>query len=224
MPKQRYPIKRVWLILTFPFRLICVIISSPFKIAFLIIKHSLKRPRKNTKRKDVKEIDFLGLGKLLYADFATEFEVYYNSFLADGKQFYKKFKSIIQSDSNSNLKPIDVLRLFGDYKQLIAEMDWKGEEDENELDEFIESQIKQNIVWTQASLLRASVEEKLQRDGKFILKLFEAIDKDLQAINKRLLFFETDFDAYALMPVEKVIYNEIIKNAAGYFQGADDLY
>ena len=67
-------------------------------------------------------------------------------------------------------------------------INWRGEEDEYALEEMIETLLNQKIGWAKTAMVRASVAVKQQRDGKFILKLFTAVDNDLKAVNKRLLF------------------------------------
>ncbi len=202
--------------------LIYLVVSLPFKIAHIIYKDKKDNPSKKKKRKSDKEVNFENIEELLFSDCKKEFQEFYNLYLSDKKHFNLKY-GLNQHDKNANSKPIEILQSFGDLKQKIGFIDWKGEENIKEIEEFIEAQIGQKPVWTNTILLRSSVDESKQYDGKFIIKLLKAIDSDLQSINQRLLFLNMDWDAYVYIPLTTITFDKIIENAPNEFQSANDL-
>lgn len=211
--------KRILEIITFPFYVIYKIIAFPFLIVSLIIKDTYKR-RGN---KNSEDIDFLSIGKLLYADCETEFELYYQLFESDIEGFKIKYRDFFKDENISNLTPIEAFCLFGDHKKKLYFMDWRGEENEYEVENFIQTIVKEKINWTNSSKLRGVVDEESQRDGKFIIELYKSIDKDLKENNKKLIFLNTNDDSYVFKIVEIKIYNKIFSIAPTYFCGAENL-
>jgi hypothetical protein len=59
-------------------------------------------------------------------------------------------------------------------------------------------------------------------DEFYILKLFEAIDKDLVEVNKKLLFFDLGTDSYIFTVIDQKTYNIICKHKE--FHGSEKLY
>jgi len=215
-------IKKALLILAYPFILLYLVISFPFKIAYIIFKDKKENPTKKKKEKIVDDVNFLYVGQLLFANYKNEFTEFYNLYLTDKKQLNTKYKLNLK-DNNADFNPIEILQIFGDLKQKIGVIDWKGEENINEIEDLIKSQIDKEIVWTNTISLRNSIEESKQNDGKFIIKLFQEIDKDLQRINYRLLFFEMGGDAYVYIPTKTNTFDRVLENAPNDFQSADEL-
>lgn len=205
-----------------PFYLLYLLVSFPFKIAYFIITDKKDEPKKKQKSKIDADVNYLHIGELLFAECKKEFKEFYNLYLTNKKQLDSKYQLNLR-DSDADLKPIEILQLFGDYKQKVGFIDWKGEENINEVEEFIERSIGKKLVWKNAISLRAFVEEDNQNDGKFIIELFHAIDKDLQSINYRLLFFDMGWDAYVYIPTTTIAFDKIFESASTDFQTVDDL-
>jgi len=214
-------IKKILFVLAYPFILVYLIASFPFKIVWIILKDKQNRPSKK-KKKNHADINFLYVGELIFADCKDEFHEFFNLYLSNKKNFQLKYKLDLQG--NTNLKPIEILQAFGDFKQKLGLIDWRGEENINEIDKFIENQISKNLVWTDTVSLRASVDVSKQRDGQFIIKLFKSIDKDLQSIGYRLLFFDMEWDAYVFIPTSTEVFDKILEYAPSRFQSVDELY
>ena len=215
-------IKKILLILAHPFYLFYLLVSFPFKLAYIIIKDKKDNPTRKKKLKINTDVNFLYIGELLFANCKNEFKEFYNLYLTDKKQFNTKYSVNLQAN-NSDCKPIEIVYAFGNYKQKIGFIDWKGEENRNEVEEFIERNVDKSLIWKNAISLRASVQESKQDDGIFIKKLFHAIDKDLQSTNYRLLFFDMGDDAYVYIPTTTTIFKQILENAPNDFQSVDDL-
>ena len=182
------------------------------------INDELKVERKN--KKDTSELFNIGL--LIFQNHKEEFETFYSLFQKDKKKFISQ-NELLDYDFNT-LKPIDVLYLFAESKKLVHIIDWRGEENEMEIEEFIENNIiKQAHNWTNSTNLRNSISLDKQRDGKFIVDLFKAINKDLKSISQKLLFFELGSDVYTFTTVDFITFDEIIKKSPNYFHGSNKL-
>jgi hypothetical protein len=214
--------KKILLILAHSFYLFYLLGSFPFKLAYIVIKDKKDKSTKEKKLQINTDVNVLYIGELLFADCIKEFKEFCNLYLTDKKQLNTKFSVNLQVN-NGDCKPINIVYAFGTYKQKIGLIDWKGEENINEVEEFIESYIDKKPIWENAIFLRASVEESKQYDGIFIKKLFHAIDKDLQSITYRLLFFDMGGDTYVYIPITTTIFKQILENAPNDFQSVDDL-
>lgn len=215
-------VKKVLLIFAHPFYLIYLLVSFPFKIAYIIIKDKKDNSTKKKGRKINADVNFLYIGELLFPNSKKEFQEFYNLYLTDKKQLNTKYQLNLQ-DNNAEYKPIEIVHAFGDHKQKVGVIDWKGEENINEVEEFIERCIDRKIVWKNTISLRASVDESKQNDGKFILKLFRAIDEDLQTINYSLLFFDMGGDTFVYIPTKTIVFDKILESAPDYFRSVNDL-
>ena len=54
-------------------------------------------------------------------------------------------------------EPIDVLCEFAEARGLVQVIDWRGEEKEREIEEFIEKFLRQEILWRNSSSLRSGL-------------------------------------------------------------------
>jgi hypothetical protein len=211
-------LKRIWEIITFPFILIYTFLLFPFKTAYIILadKKGNKRKINSSVKFDIKQV-----GQLIYPGLSKDFDDFINLYSKSKTEFRKKYKEI--GIDNSELSKLELLQSFGDIKQKLGFIDWKGEEDEFEIEGYIEKQIQKEIVWTNSTLLRKSIPIDKQRDGKFIVKLFQAIDKDLQFINFRLIFLNMGWDAYIFLPVTQQAFNKVFELAPNQFENANEL-
>lgn len=107
------------------------------------------------------------------------------------------------------LKPIQIIYIFGDNKGKLWMTDWRGEENESEIEYFLEDKLKIKTDWKNANEIRKGVDEKRKRDGKFIIDLLKTIDQDLASLNRRLIFLDLGWDAYVYTVVDQVSYKTI---------------
>jgi hypothetical protein len=178
----------------------------------------IKSPKKSRRNNS----ELLRVGTLIFQNHKEEFVSFYNLYLHDKKKFLVQ-KEMEEFDLE-NLRPIDVLYIFGASKNLVHLIDWRGEEYEEDIETYIEDHLlKQKHTWTNASKLRLGVDEQKQRNGKFIVDLFKSVDNDLQAINQRILFFDLGSDAYAYTTLDSKTFDEIILNAPDSFHGTNKL-
>jgi len=211
-------LKRIFFIIAYPFMLLYYVFSFPFKIAYIIISD-----KKGSKKKSnpTAEFDIKKVGHLLFPDLHKDFDAFLKLYTTDKTEFAKKYKEI-QTDC-ADLSQLELIQSFGDINQKFSVIDWKGEEDEFKIEDFIQEQILQDIAWTNANSLRKSVAQDEQRDGKFIVKLFQAIDTDLQLLNFRLLFLNMSWDAYVFLPVSRQTFDKIFQLEPNQFDKANEL-
>ena len=211
-------LKRIWEIITFPFIVIYTILLFPFKIAYIIFtdKKGNKRKINSGVKFDIKQV-----GQLIYPDLTKDFDDFINLYSKNKTEFRKKYKEI--EINNNELSELELLQSFGNIKQKLGFIDSKGEENEFEIEEYIEKQIQKEIAWTNSILVRKSIAIDKQGDSKFIVKLFQAIDNDLQGINFRLIFLNMGFDAYVFLPVTQQSSNKVFQLAPNQFENANEL-
>ena len=170
--------------------------------------------------------NYLEIGLLLFPNHKNEFESFFNSFTASKAKFISDYDELLQDYDNfelEKLKAIEVLYIFGDSKKQLWLTDWKGEENEKEIETFVEKHLNQKITWTNASKFRSDNAKTDQRDGNFVIDLFKQADKDLQQINRRLIFFSLGWDAYVFTTVDTKSFNQITTKMPSNFEGADKL-
>lgn len=226
--KRRRMAKKIIDIILFPFYLLFLFVSFPFTVAKIILtdKREKKiRNRYNGLKKNKKE-NLSEVGQFIFPNYKTEFEDFFNLFLNDKKTFAIKYEEMLEGHDNfelNELKPIEAIYIFGKSKQVLNLTDWHGEENEKEVEEFIANKLKMEIDWKYVNELRKNVELEKQRDGKFIISLFRAIDKDLESLHKKLLFFNLHWDAYVYTIVNPSSYKMMTDKFGKYFHGAKEL-
>lgn len=220
-------IKRILEIITFPFYLLFQFVFFPFKILKIVIDDKRDRKKSNSEINSKKNVDLKELGKLLFPNHIwTEFEVFFNPFLSDKKRFISVNKDLLAAYDDfelDKLKAIEVIYIFGDSRQKLWITDWCGEENEREIEYFLEDKLQIKSNWTNVNKLRKITDEGKQRDGKFIIDLLKAIDRDLEVLNKRLIFFDLEWDAYVYTVVEQALYKTIIAKFGILFHGTGKL-
>jgi hypothetical protein len=159
--------------------------------------------RQKAKQKQ-KDKDFLQIAKSIRPSLQTEITFFFKS-------------------SKDGAKPIDLFYNFMDDKNQVLTIDWKGEENEGEIETFIELLNQEQIKWTKVNELRTSQRKRKVSDDKFIIKLLKSVDMDLQNINTRLLFLNTDGDSYAFTTVDTGTYKKVLDNLRKEFYGVDKL-
>lgn len=221
-------IKRILDIVTFPFYLTFQFISFPFKIANIIIddKSEKKRNSKDNELGKTSQNELIEIGQFLFSEFYIEYETFVHSFHKDKNEFFSVNKGLLSNYDNfelNRLKPIELIYIFGDSKEKLWTTDWHGEENEREIENFLENKLQLKIDWKNVNEIRKGVNEEKQRNGEFIIYLLNTIDKDLEALNKKLIFFDISWDAYVYTVVDKTLYKTITDKFGTLFHGAEKL-
>lgn len=180
----------------------------------------------NRARKLSVNSDYLTVGQLLFPEHKDELGKFYNSYATDKATFISEYAVLLQNYENFDLEklaPIEVLYIFGDSKEQIWFTDWRGEENEMEIETFIEEYLGHKVNWTKSSTLRLDYPEEDQRDGEFIIELFKRIDEDLQQYHKRLIFFSLGWDAHVFTAVDSKSFTNITTKMPSQFEGANEL-
>ncbi len=159
--------------------------------------------RQKTKQKQ-KDADFLNIAKGIRPNLKTEIISFFKS-------------------SKGDSRPIDLLYNFLDEQKQVITIDWKGEENEGEIEAFIESLNQEKIKWNKAIETRANQQKRKDSDDKFTIKLLKSIDKDIQNINARLLFLDNDGDSYVFTTVDAETHKKILGSLRKEFYGIDKL-
>jgi len=175
-------------------------------LVFVSIIFLIKDEIKETKGMKSKMKEYLEIGKLLFENNREEFETFYNSRLQKNKV---------------KLRPIEIIQEFSSLKNLSLIVDSYGEENEGEVKAFVSLLINQDISWNNTTILNKENID-YSEDEFYILKLFEAIDKDLVEVNKKLLFFDLGTDSYIFTVIDQKTYNIICKHKE--FHGSEKLY
>ena len=221
-------IKRIFDILTFPFYFIYLLISFPFKILKIIIDDKIEKRSYNDSKLSNKtnEEGLVDIGTILFSGLKKDFENFFNTFLKDKKAFLTENEELLENYDNfelDNLKPIEVIYIFGDSKEKLWMTDWRGEENEKEIENFLEDKLQIKTDWRGVNEIRRGVDEERQRDGKFIIDLLKTINKDLAPLNKRLIFLDLGWDAYVYTVVDQVSYKTITDKFGTLFHGTEKL-
>ena len=219
--------KRILEIITFPFYFIYLLISFPFKVLKIILDVRIEKKTKNseTNFKPNSNIELLEIGQLLFPNQYSEFELFFNSFQNDKKTFLIENKEFLKGYDNfelDKLKAIEVIYIFGDSKQAVWMTDWKGEENEREVETFLETKLQSKIDWIHVNKLREEINPP-KKAGDFINNLLKTVDKDLEPINKKLVFFNLGWDAYIYTVADKTSFKSINSKFDALFHGTEEL-
>ncbi|WP_143785980.1 DUF6630 family protein [Ohtaekwangia koreensis] len=167
------------------------------------------------------------IGKLLFQDYLDEFESYFNLYLHEKEEFIRRYSvMLLKNNEDAKLKdisPLEVIYAFADNKGIVHITDWRGEENENEIQDFIDTRVLNKPSWTNVDTLRRGVDGEKQRDDKFTIDLLKAVDKDLLELNRKLIFFNLGWDAYVYTAVDLVAFQAILNKFSGHFHGTEKL-
>lgn len=167
-------------------------------------------------------LDVRALGQMIYADEQRSFDEYFTLYSTDKDGFVAKYGVDIMA-VKGNPSTLELLFMFGEPLGLLADIDWRGEENCGEIEEFIEGRTGRSISWRNSAVIRRTVPEESQRNGKFILKLLRAIDSDMTLVGQKLIFFEMSWDSYVFASVDQATFNSVISTAPGLFHGVERL-
>jgi hypothetical protein len=174
----------------------------------------------------VSNTDLLEAGQLLFPKLKTEFEHFFLTFLKDKKTFLVDNAELLEDYDNfelDKLKPIEVIFIFGDSKENLWITDWRGEENEREIENFIENKLKIKSDWTNTRELRKGAFQEKHRDGEYIIDLFKTIDTDLETLGKRIIFIDFDWDAYVFTVVDQSTFKTLIEKFGTHLHGTEKL-
>jgi len=221
-------IKRILEIIMFPFSLLLQFILLPFKIVKIIWddKKEQKKSNADAISNKTKKEELSSAGHYLFPDFAAEFVTFFNEYQNNKKRFISSNKSLLVGYDNfelEQLKPIEVLYIFGDSKQKVTITDWRGEENEREIEHFLENKLQIKTSWMNTKELRKAIDEKKQNDPEFVIALLKTIDKDLQPLKKRIIFFDLGWDSYVYTAVSHASYKMLTEKFGTFFHGTDKL-
>jgi hypothetical protein len=177
-----------------------VLLAGLGLIFFIALLYELRKGFKQKK----KGLDFLRIANSIRPNFKNEIGSFFKS-------------------SKSNAKPIDLFQAFMVDKGQVINIDWSGEENEGEIEAFIESITQEKITWTKTNDLREKQKAKEDSSDKFVMKLLKAIDADLKNINFRLLFLKTDGDSYSFTTVDNETFGKVLTHLKKDFYAAGKL-
>lgn len=193
-----------------------------FLVIFMIVGAFTLRKKKVVMA--TKTSDFQEIGSLIFPSEKGAFETFFQDFLTNKSMFLDEHVDLIEEYGFDNPNALQITYMFGDSRELIGYVDWRGEENENEVEDFIKAQMSgKEVDWNHTKKLRESHAGEDQRDGSFIIDLFKAIDKDLMGAERQLLFFDLGFDAYVFSSVPKMTFAQVIEKAPNSFHGTDRL-
>ncbi len=196
-------------------------------VSIILIIASLVYLIRDKQKQGKDKSEFLQIGKLLFQDYLDEFESYFNLYLHEKEEFIRRYSvMLLKNNEDAKLKdisPLEVIYAFADNKGIVHITDWRGEENENEIQDFIDRRVSSKPTWTNVDILRRGVDAEKQRDDKFIIHLLKGIDKDLIELNKKLVFFNLGWDAYVYTVVDLVAFKAILNKFSDHFHGTENL-
>ncbi|UII24890.1 hypothetical protein LVD15_16450 [Fulvivirga maritima] len=166
----------------------------------------------------------LQLGKRLYHTHSVEFQDYYEEYLEDLGEFKDMYFDVYEEFDFKRLGPFEVLYAYGAHYEHAYYIDWRGEENEKEVESYVEQTFpKVKFSWSATETLRSEYSASNLRDGNFIIKLFKAVDEDIRRQGYALLFFTIDADGYCFIPTDIDTYELAIGGLKRKFNGAADI-
>lgn len=228
-------IKKISSIIVHTFRLIYLILSLPFKIFYIISKDKTEKSNRTKKEFNhsiksnlifVNQTELLEAGQLLFPNHQPGFEKFFNLFISDKKEFLTENRELLKDYKNfdlEKLQAIEIIYIFGDNKKLLWITDWRGEENEREIESFLQNKLQIKTDWTNVNKLRKEADSEKQRDGNLIIDLLKAIDKDLEPIHKKMIFLELGWDSYVYTVVDQTSFKTINDKFGKLFQGIEKL-
>jgi hypothetical protein len=167
---------------------------------------------------------FSSVFEIINPDLNSEFNSFFGLYFENKKTFYNQYKSILKNYDFfdfENLKPIELFYIFCDSRKLLSIIDWRGEENDKEIERFIENLHKTEIIWSNTIELRR--EEQSSKDSDYIKMLFQTIQKDISILNLKILLLEMDWDSYVYTVVDQDIAYKILHLYPKEFMSINDL-
>lgn len=165
-------------------------------------------------------------GAILYSDSAEDFQNCVKTFSNDKEKFEEEYAELIDDFgvNPEESKLVDLLYAYGDSKNKVIYIDWRGEENEREIEEYIDTAFSKEHKWLKTGKLREESENLDREDGKFIIHLLKEIDNDLKDTNERLMFFSTNWDGYGFTVVSEQQFEEIQNFPNSIMKTVDEVY
>jgi len=193
------------------------VVFSVFMLGVFIIdffQKKLKAKRSGT---------FLDAAAYILGSYADEFKGFYRLYMSHKKTFLTQNDSFLNSHNNfdaNNLEPIELLYLFASSKNLVFITDWKGEENEHEIEIFLETLVPKPV-WKNSSDVRNKSDKP--KGDNYTVRLLKSIDKDLRAIDRCLIFFDLSWDAYVYTCIDTKACESAVGKAPDVFYNAKKL-
>jgi hypothetical protein len=100
---------------------------------------------------------------------------------------------------------LDFILLFGDHEDEILTIDWRGEENEGEIQKWCEEKLGYNVNWDKVKQLKAgNIKVSIE-------KLIQVINNDLNTINYNLIVFDSANDSFELAVISTENLNILVK-------------
>lgn len=154
------------------------------------------------------------IGKLLFESKRTRFEEYVNTYKTNKHNFKMIYVDDFSGiDDIKEMTSLDFILLFGDYADEILTIDWRGEENEGEIQKWCEEKLGHPVNWTQVENFRK------EENNTSIESLIKTINSDLNQINYSLIVFDSANDSFELAVISnknlktiKELNKKLIKN------------
>jgi|GEM_PF-4058492 hypothetical protein len=161
-------------------------------IIFGIIAEFLWRRKHKRKLFDISKA--VKIGELLFESKSKEFEEFVHLFSGNKSEFSIQYESDFEDMglTIADVTLLDLLAYFGDNKNEMLIIDWRGEENEGEIQAFCEEKLNRIITWSSVNKLRD------QTETITLQKLFELINSDLKNIGYQLIFSNRSNDSYEI--------------------------
>jgi len=136
----------------------------------------------------------LKIGDLLFKDDSDEFRKYVNLFVNEKEKFKEKYESDFEEIGIefNDIKLLDLVIQFGVDANKILIIDWRGEENDGEVQDFCEEILKCKIDWEEVNQFKVKERES------DVLVLFEKINADLSQLGYTLIFSTNSNDSYEI--------------------------
>lgn len=156
--------------------------------------------------------DYLHIGQLVFDRYADAFVAFYHLYQENPAQFSSTYAALLKEVGVmdvSKMTPYEVVYAFARSKNLVESLDWRGEEEVGELQEYAEKIISKKCEWNNTSALYKAYRKEDRRDGIFVIDLFTAVDEDLQEAGYRILFLDQGTDAYVFTVTKSDVYEKL---------------
>ena len=158
---------------------------------------------------------FIKIGKILFPKHSDDIEKCITLFSKNEAEFVEKYENLVNEYDVivGESSMTELLFSYGDSKNKVIYIDWRGEENEGEIEEYIQNTLSFQIDFTETTKFRKQSIELEKRDGEFVLNLFNEINTDLFKSGLILAFFNIEWDAYGFMviPIKKFEEIESVK-------------
>src|SRR5687767_10050429 len=142
------------------------------------------------------------VAKVVLREKYDEFMRTYEAFLEDSDSIAddKELSRLVDADEDEPAEPDDFLWAFAAARRCIDWIDWKGEEDEDQLKRFVDERMQSlgapKVDWTFLDEFEKSIDFKKLGSGSYITKKFTAVDQELRKQGVLLAMLQRGDDQY----------------------------